>query len=541
MSEARSHLFEARYAYLKWGAMAKVQDIDMCHGLLLSAENPFQGESRGGAVKATVSSKGGATITSTSPGRTTARSPADLLDLNSALKASQGISGEIEFDKLVDRLMRVALENAGAEKAILVIGEEGAFRVAASLDVTLSDETRLLSKGVDEFTGFASAIVRYVIRTRRELTLDNAVLHLDFQSDPYVVAHRPKSILCFPILRNTTLAAVLYLENNKATSAFTPERVRLLGLLASQVAISLENARLYQKLQQALAQSRESSRVKDEFLARVSHELRTPLNAIINIPEGIVEQFGSCLQARCSACQALFTYDPHDQLDAPLDCPRCGARGAVSEEPAVSIEARDIRHILRCQDIVMKSGRRLLYVLNDLIDISELEAGTIMLQPGPVLLLDLMREIEGSIGPEIHDGRVRVVCVNLAADSVVMADRTRLKQALLHLLENVIKFSPEDLEIVVRAEMRSDEVLFSICDQGIGMAEEHQQMIFEGFRQIEEISIRRYGGTGIGLAIAKKLIELHQGELWVESVEARGSTFHIRLPIPRAEAIDRPG
>ena len=530
LTEAKGYLSEARYAYLKWGAMAKVQDVDVCHGVLLAGENPFREERKADGVGATVALTATGSAASSSSGHTTSTPSGNLLDLGSVLKASQSISGEIEFDRLVDRLMRVALENAGAEKAILVIHEEGAFRVEACLDVALSNQTRLVSKSVDEFTGFASAIVRYVIRSRQELVLDNAVEHRDFQSDPYVIAHRPKSILCLPILRHTALIAVLYLENNKAASVFTPERVRVLELLASQVAISLENARLYQKLQQALSASRESSRVKNEFLARVSHELRTPLNAIINIPEGILEEYGACLQARCSVCQGLFTYDAHDQLDEQLACPRCGEKGTVGEEPAVAIESQDIKHILRCQDIIMKSGRRLLYVLNDLIDISELEAGTIMLQPGPVLLMDLMREIKGSIGPETHDGRICVVFQNVEEDSEVLADRTRLKQALLHLLENAIKFSPADKEIVVRVSRVEDEVLFSIKDQGIGIATEHQQMIFEGFRQIDEISIRRYGGTGIGLAIARKLVELHHGELWVESGAGQGSTFHIKLP-----------
>jgi PAS domain S-box-containing protein len=221
---AQAYLRNARYCYLRWGALGKVRQLDRHY--------PPREEHEPSRPTATI----GASV--------------EQLDLDTVVKASQAVSGEIVLEKLIETLMVIAVEHAGAERGLLILSRGGQLKIEA--EATTARQRVEVSLHQEPVTAAAlpEAILHYVIRTRDSVILDDASARNLFSQDEYVRRRRPRSVLCLPLVKQATLVGVLYLENNLTPSAFTPERIVLLGLLASQAAISLENARLYADLQQ---------------------------------------------------------------------------------------------------------------------------------------------------------------------------------------------------------------------------------------------------------------------------------------------------
>ena len=183
--------------------------------------------------------------------------PVEQLDLATVLKVSQAVSGEIVLDKLLDTLMRTALEQAGAERGLLILSRAGPSRGSQAEATTGGDAivVRLRDQPVTA-TALPEAIVHYVLRTQQTVILDDAAAEPAFAADPYIRQRQARSILCLPLITQTKLIGVLYLENNLAPRVFTPARIAVLQLLASQAAIALENTRLYRDLAEREAKIR---------------------------------------------------------------------------------------------------------------------------------------------------------------------------------------------------------------------------------------------------------------------------------------------
>ncbi|MBL8921578.1 MAG: response regulator [Myxococcaceae bacterium] len=298
------------------------------------------------------------------------------------------------------------------------------------------------------------------------------------------------------------------------------------------VELARENTRLSQSLQLraeelagALVKAEEASRVKSEFLANTSHELRTPLNAIINIPQGLLEQFHEVRRARCGACGALFELEAGES--AEVACPSCHARQLTPEQKlTMALGPDETAKLLKS---IVRSGNHLLAVVNDILDYSKLEAGRVVLHREPVAVAALLEDLRLAMEPVAT--RAGVTLDVGTADATLEADRVKLSQVLINLVGNAIKFSDGKGAVTVRATRDGDVVRVSVRDQGIGVAPEHQALIFEGFRQVESSNTRRFGGSGLGLAISRQLVALHGGTLSVESALGKGSTFTIELPL----------
>ncbi len=222
---ARVYLQDARYGYLRWGADGKVRQLEQLHPHLRDAPVPASPTATIGA-------------------------PVGQLDVGTVLKAAQAVSGEIVLDKLIERLMRIAVEHAGAERGMLVLlsGDEPRIAAEATTGRGLVDVT--LRGTVVSPTELPESLLHYVIRTRETLIIDDALVENPFSADAHIRRKHIRSILCVPMVKQTNLIGVLYLENNLASHVFTPDRISVLELLASQAAISLENARLYNDLQE---------------------------------------------------------------------------------------------------------------------------------------------------------------------------------------------------------------------------------------------------------------------------------------------------
>ena len=293
-----------------------------------------------------------------------------------------------------------------------------------------------------------------------------------------------RALLGVPLLRDEQVIGVLTVIR-KTPGDFAPEVVRVLTTFAVQSALAIQNARLFHEIANKSRQLEAASRHKSEFLANMSHELRTPLNAILGFSEVLAER--------------MF--------------------GEVNEKQAEYL-----------QDI-LSSGRHLLSLINDILDLSKVEAGRLELELGrfhlPTALdnaLTLVRE------RATRHGITLTQTVDQRLGDIV-ADERKVKQILLNLLSNAVKFTPEGGRVGITATAADGAVTIAVSDTGIGIAPEDQAAIFEEFRQVGREDARKQEGTGLGLTLAKKFVELHGGRIWVQSQVGQGSTFSFTLPV----------
>ena len=293
-----------------------------------------------------------------------------------------------------------------------------------------------------------------------------------------------RALLAVPLLRESQIVGGLVVNRN-TPGEFSPETVELLKTFGTQSALAIQNARLFREIEEKSRQLEVADRHKSEFLANMSHELRTPLNAVIGFSEVLLERMFGDLNPK-------------------------------QEE--------------YLQDIV-SSGRHLLSLINDILDLSKIEAGRMDLElthfSVPLALenaLTLIRERATRHG----------LGVDLAVDpgvGEIVGDERKVKQVLINLLSNAIKFTPEGGRVSVTAHLANGTVEIAISDTGIGIAADDHDAIFEEFRQVGTDYARKREGTGLGLTLARRFVELHGGRLWVKSELGRGSTFTFTLPV----------
>jgi two-component system, NtrC family, sensor kinase len=292
------------------------------------------------------------------------------------------------------------------------------------------------------------------------------------------------ALLAVPLLREDHLLGGLVV-NRKRAGEFMPREIDLLKTFASQSALAIQNARLFREIEIKSAQLETASRHKSEFLANMSHELRTPLNAIIGFSEVLSEQ--------------MF--------------------GTINDKQAEYLKD------------ILESGRHLLSLINDILDLSKIEAGRMELEPSD---FDLPGTIENAlILVRERANRHGITLAHTVDERLgpIRADERKVKQVLLNLLSNALKFTPEGGRIDVRARVQNGAAEISVTDTGIGIAPEDQAAVFEEFRQVGTAS-KKVEGTGLGLAISRKFIELHGGTIGVTSEPGVGSTFAFTLPLP---------
>jgi GAF domain-containing protein len=351
-------------------------------------------------------------------------------------------------------------------------------------------------------TGAALAEARRTMRIRKgEGVLGRAAITLEPVQVPDItepaayegrlretlIASGIRAILAVPMVREGQLIGCLAVTRNRS-GAFPAETIELLRTFATQSALAIQNARLFHEIEDKSRQLEAASRHKSEFLANMSHELRTPLNAIIGFSEVLAER--------------MF-----------------GELNEKQEEYLKDIHA---------------SGQHLLSLINDILDLSKVEAGRMELELTdfnlPTTLdnaLTLVRERAGRHGIALHmsvDERVEHV----------RADERKIRQVVLNLLSNAIKFTPEGGRIDVRAIPVDGSVEVSVTDTGLGIASEDQEAIFEEFRQVGTAA-KKVEGTGLGLALSRKFIELHGGRIRVQSQLGVGATFTFTVPVRRGE------
>ncbi|HEY9611928.1 ATP-binding protein, partial [Allocoleopsis sp.] len=262
---AQAYLLDARYCYRRWGAIAKVKDLEVRYPQLLTRKSDSVTNAHFGTSAART---GRIEPTALLDPTTTSSGSSESLDLATAIKASQAIFSEMMLDKLLATLMKILIENAGAQKGFLILEQAGKLLIEAEGamerdNVTVLQSIPIESMGaLDNMPLLSLAIVNYVARMKESVVLNDAAREGNFKLDPYIIQHKPKSILCFPLINQGKLISIVYLENNLTIGAFTPDRLEILKLLSAQAAISIENAKLYTEV-------KESERKLTQFLEAV--------------------------------------------------------------------------------------------------------------------------------------------------------------------------------------------------------------------------------------------------------------------------------
>jgi signal transduction histidine kinase len=294
-------------------------------------------------------------------------------------------------------------------------------------------------------------------------------------------------LLAVPLLHQQEVIGALIVRR-KRVGAFAEDTVSLLQSFAAQSAVAIQNARLFREIEQKSGELAEASRHKSEFLANMSHELRTPLNAVLGYAELIQD----------------------------------GIYGEVPVKMADVLER------------IQQNGRHLLGLINDVLDLSKIEAGQLTLSPVEYSMRELVLDVVSATEALAAEKKLALE-VEVPADLPRgRGDERRLTQVLLNLVSNAIKFT-EAGSVRIRAKVEDGTFVVAVSDTGVGIAEGDRERIFEEFQQVDSSSTRRKGGTGLGLAIARRIVELHGGRIWVDSAPGEGSTFAFTLPLRVAE------
>jgi GAF domain-containing protein/anti-sigma regulatory factor (Ser/Thr protein kinase) len=416
--------------------------------------------------------------------RELARSVEELKALG---EVGQAVSSTLDLETVLTTVAARADQLSGTDGA--AIYEFAEATDTFHLRVALKLEQELIGVLRARPTPLGEGVVGRVGLARAPVQIPDIVQDETYHGPLREVALRAgnRALLAVPLLREDLLVGALVV-GRRAPGHFPEETVTLLQTFAAQSVLAIQNARLFREIADTSRQLEAASRHKSEFLANMSHELRTPLNAIIGFSEVLAER--------------MF--------------------GEVNEKQGEYL-----------QDI-LASGRHLLSLINDILDLSKVEAGRLELELGrfhlPTALdnaLTLIRErasrhgitLDVAVDPEIGE---------------IVADERKVKQILLNLLSNAVKFTPEGGRVGLTATAAEDVITIAVSDTGVGIAAADQATIFEEFRQVGTGS-QKQEGTGLGLTLTKKFVELHGGRLWVSSEEGRGSTFTFTLP--RAQGV----
>ena len=451
-----------------------------------------------------------------------------LLDIMTVMKASQAISGEIVLTALLERMLRIVMANAGAQIAyFLVPSGQAAYETSSAAISTKPSEQFIIKARAeaaseqivlpdaplyhDESTPIAFAVVQYVARTQETVVLYNAEQSEQFLNDAHILRTKPRSVMCLPLVQQQKLSGILYMENNLTDGAFTEERVQLLQILATQMAVSFENALLYEQMEQKvvertkeLARANEELRhfneqlrlldqEKNELLGMVSHDLKNPIGAIILHSEMMQDEI---LGGLPSAYKSMVG----DQLT---------------------------------------TARRMEKILHNLLQMNALESGNVAINLqvfDPSSILQSMSEdyTTRAMAKEI------TLLYECHVSTLVNADEALLYQVFDNLISNALKYSPWKKRIWVKGVVRSVEGLgecFVACfqDEGEGISEQDMKRLFGKFARLSAQPTGNESSTGLGLSIVKKLVETMHGRVWCESQYGKGATFFVALPVHNSD------
>jgi signal transduction histidine kinase len=514
---AQVYMQNAHYSYQLWGAIAKVEDLEKKYPQFLartSAKTTAQTNVNRTTVKVT----------------TTSTNLGDTLDLATVMKASQAISGEIVLSKLLERLMKIAIENAGAQKGFLILEKTGNWAIEAEGSVKKDEVSVLRSLPLDaeadsgETPKLASAIAHYVIRTQENVLLNNATQEGQFTRDPYIAATQPKSILCTPLQHQGKLTGILYLENNLTEGAFTTDRLELLKLLSAQIAISIENAQLYNNLQ-------EFNQNLEQLVGDRTQELSNTLDALKAAQSQLVES------EKMASLGGLVAGVAHE-INTPIGVGVTVA-SALAEHTTEFASTYKSGKMKRSEleefvDIATQSSNSLLINLNQaaalIQSFKEVAVDRSSEERRTFIVRDYLDEILIQLKPTLRNSKHSI---KIKGDTKIAIDSYpgALSQVVTNLLMNSLihAYEPgESGQLVFDWQQEGSRLSLEYSDDGKGIPPENLSKIFEPFFTTK----RGQGGSGLGLHIVYNLVtQKLRGEVECKSKVGVGTQFIIKFPL----------
>ncbi|MGE5656716.1 MAG: AAA family ATPase [Actinomycetota bacterium] len=534
---AKIHLREAYSDYYRWGATRKVEELEEKYPQLRELKlekNNFANIQ----TTATHTSTGG---------------DAGLLDLATVMKASLAISSEIFLDKLLASLMRISIENAGAQSGSLILVRDGKLLIFAQSSLAGEDVKVQQSTPIEECQDIPLTVINYVERTRSDVVLNHAVAEGRFTADPYIVRYQLKSLLCTAIVNQGKLLGILYLENNLTVGAFTPDRLEVLRLLSSQVAISLENALLYASVEQKVQERTQEINEKNlrleqtlnelkltqaqlihtekmsslgQMVAGVAHEINNPVSFIY----GNLAPAGEYVRDLLNIINLYQQHYPQPVSEIREELKKLELEFLIE----------DLQKILESMKVGAERIRDIVLSLRNFSRLDEAQMKPVNIHEGidstVMLLQPRLRKEGGRAAIEVIKEYARLPLITCYA--------SQLNQVFMNILSNAIdalelgRSSREEsgkkptIRIATEVTERHS-VIVRITDNGPGMNPEVLHKIFDPFFTTKPVG----SGTGLGLSISHSIVvNSHGGRLSCNSTPMEGAEFMLEIPIQPQQA-----
>ncbi|MDR3577082.1 MAG: GAF domain-containing protein [Anaerolineaceae bacterium] len=412
------------------------------------------------------------------------------LELQSAAEIARDTSSTLSLETLLSRIVNLMVERFSFNHASIFLMDE--TNRSAVIQESTGAAGQEMKQRKHKLAVGSKTIVGTVAGSGNPVVVNDTS-----QSDIYFanpLLPETRSEMGIPLKLGKKIIGVLDIQANRA-NAFSQDDIAVLQILADQIAVAIDNAKAYQLSQKAIAEMTEVDRLKSQFLANMSHELRTPLNSIIGFSRVILKG-----------------------IDGPVN----------------DVQTQDLLAIYN-------SGQHLLSLINDILDLSKIEAGKMELSFSEVNIPDLINSVMTTAIGLVKDKSIKLLQIVPADLPVMWADSTRVRQVLLNLISNASKFTDQG-SITVAASVSSNEsgkkeILITVTDTGMGIASEDQSKLFQPFSQVDDSPTRKTGGTGLGLSICRSMIELHGGKIGLLSSEpGKGSTFYFTIPMPQPKS-----
>lgn len=411
-----------------------------------------------------------------------------LHDLTTLQDISSAISSEPIWEQILKKVVASATQSFNADLCAILLSNPKTNELITQPGAyfTGGDEAVLLRIPVDDNNSVSAQVFRS----------GEAFLSPDASIDPRIKSQTARlwdlrSLILVPLKAENRVIGVLRIGRHQP-NCFTKDHLRLATLIAHQAAIIIENAQLYESLREAKSELERLNQVKNEFISIVSHELRTPITAIKGFVKVILQ----------------------------------GDTGELNSQQQKFLT------------IVDQSIDRLTVLISDLLDISRIESGQMNLRLDTVDPRELVKTVVNNLTPGVTEKNVKLTADIPSKLPMITADKERLMQVLDNLILNAVKFTSAGGEIKVAVEDKGDYILFRISDNGIGIAPKEHKKIFEKFYQVDSGPTRSIPGAGLGLAIVKSIVDIHGGQVWVESELGKGSSFMFIIPRTKTEIKD---